>query len=259
MERFFLTLSLVVLWPVALMRAQVVPPNEMGVAMGHLHLNVRNAEAARKFWVLLGANVVKVGGADVLRIPGAFVFLSPTAPSGGSGGTVVNHVGVSVPNSEEEFIAKLKAAGVKTERGHVYSPDDMNIEIHEDKSVTAPIANRQIHLVVPESSVREAQAWYVKMFGAKPGMRGTIPIAEVPDVRLNFFTSPDAKLPTKGRALDHIGFEVRNLEAFCKKLEANGVKFDSPYSKSRYRDYASAEFTDPWGTSIELTEGLSRF
>ena len=26
--------------------------------------------------------------------------------------------------------------------------------------------------------------------------------------------------------MDHIGFEIDGLEAFCKKLEARGVKFD---------------------------------
>ncbi len=67
------------------------------------------------------------------------------------------------------------------------------------------------------------------------------------------------RAPTKGRTLDHIGFEVTNLEAFCKKLEANRVKFEEHYSKSRHKDFASAKFTDPWGVSIELTEGLRRF
>ena len=65
--------------------------------------------------------------------------------------------------------------------------------------------------------------------------------------------------PTKGRTLDHIGFEVKNLQLFCKKLEAKGVKLDAPYSKARHKSFASAELTDPWGTSIELTEGLNRF
>ena len=259
MKRFFPTWSLVVLWPIALMRAQVMPPNEMGVAMGHLHLNVRNVEAAQSLWILMGATAIKVDNTVAMKFPGVLIFLSPAASSGGSVGTVVNHIGVSVPRNEEEFIASLKAAGVKTQRGHVSSPDDMDIEIHEDKSVTAPIANRQIHFVVPESSGQAAQAWYGKMFGAKPGTRSNIHVAELPGVRLNFYTSPDQKLPTKGRALDHIGFEVKNLEAFCKKLEANGVKLDHPYSKSRYPSYASAELTDPWGTSIELTEGLNRF
>ncbi len=32
--------------------------------------------------------------------------------------------------------------------------------------------------------------------------------------------------------LDHIGFEVTNLEAVCRELEAKGVMFDVPYSES---------------------------
>jgi len=104
------------------------------------------------------------------------------------------------------------------------------------------------------------QAWYVRTFGAKPGQLGTNLTADIPGVKFLRFATRDTKpLPTKGRALDHIGFEVKNLEAFCKKLEANGVKFDAPYSKTRHKSFASAELTDPWGVSIELTEGLNRF
>jgi catechol 2,3-dioxygenase-like lactoylglutathione lyase family enzyme len=60
------------------------------------------------------------------------------------------------------------------------------------------------------------------------------------------------------RALDHIGFEVRDLEAFCKKLEAAGIKFEVPYRKMQQLGIALAFFTDPWGTRIELTEGLTK-
>src|ERR1700674_4449259 len=80
-----------------------------------------------------------------------------------------------------------------------------------------------------------------------------------PGANLRFSSTPLPTVPTKGRAVDHIGFEVGNLEAFCKKLEASGLKFDKPYSKSRHDGFASAELTDPWGVSIELTEGLSGF
>ena len=58
--------------------------------------------------------------------------------------------------------------------------------------------------------------------------------------------------------MDHIGFEVKNLEAFCKKLEANGVKFDIPYRKIPNAGIADAFLTDPNGAYIELTEGLDR-
>jgi len=37
------------------------------------------------------------------------------------------------------------------------------------------------------------------------------------------------------------------------------VKFEQPFSEKRHKSFASAELVDPWGTSIELTEGLSKF
>ena len=44
--------------------------------------------------------------------------------------------------------------------------------------------------------------------------------------------------------------------AFCAKLAASGVKFDVPYRKSP-TGLGVAFFTDPWGTYVELTEGLA--
>ena len=101
------------------------------------------------------------------------------------------------------------------------------------------------------------------MFGAIPGELGENLTADLPGARFIRWTAKVAAnetiLPTKLRSLDYIGFEVKNLEAFCKKLEAKGVKLDAPYSKTRHKSFASAELTDPWGVSIELTEGLNRF
>jgi catechol 2,3-dioxygenase-like lactoylglutathione lyase family enzyme len=39
----------------------------------------------------------------------------------------------------------------------------------EDTSMEVPIANHHIHFYT--SSVDDTKAWYVKMFGAKPGKR----------------------------------------------------------------------------------------
>ena len=72
------------------------------------------------------------------------------------------------------------------------------------------------------------------------------------------FSPADRKLaPTKGRALDHIGFEVDGLEALCKKLEAEGFTFESPYERIPERKIAHATLIDPWGTQIEFTEDLA--
>ncbi len=58
--------------------------------------------------------------------------------------------------------------------------------------------------------------------------------------------------------MDHIGFEIKGLEAFVKKLEAAGVKFDVPYRKVPALGISIAFFTDPWGAYVELTEGLDK-
>ena len=74
---------------------------------------------------------------------------------------------------------------------------------------------------------------------------------------LSFTRSPTTTVATQGRALDHIGFEVKNLEAFTKKLEADGIPLTVSYRTVPALGIAIAFIKDPWGTNIELTEGLA--
>ena len=191
-----------------------------------------------------------------------------------------------------EFIAPALGGPGGARLGYVYSPDGLRIRLNSDKTVTTSVANPLVMFWVTKAGVPDVEAWYVKMFGGKtPGAKilNGVSIAGIPGGRLNVVSSADnpvsfkpaavglvqgavpdeayvAKLvkpglmqPSKGRTLDYIGFEVNNLEAFCKNLEAKGVKFDQPYSTKRHKSFSSAMLTDPWGTSIELTEGLRKF
>jgi hypothetical protein len=64
--------------------------------------------------------------------------------------------------------------------------------------------------------------------------------------------------PTKGRSVDHIGFEIKNLDQFVKNLEASGIHTEAPIRTSPNASKLRLAFiTDPWGTYIELTEGLT--
>jgi catechol 2,3-dioxygenase-like lactoylglutathione lyase family enzyme len=258
MKLFTLILTLA---PLAL--AQLPAGNEAGVAMGHLHLNVKDIDESKKFWVgQLGATTVELGRANVLKFPGTLIFLNKKDPTGGTEGSSVNHIGFLVRDLDKE-LAKWKANSVKivmenlpNRQLFLMSPEGVKIEIYEDKSIAAPIVNHHIHFWT--NSVEDTKAWYVKMFSAKPGRRGKFEAADIPGVNLSFTKAETPVVGTKGRALDHIGFEVKDLEAFCKKLEASGVKFDSPYRKVPALGLSVAFFTDPWGTYVELTEGLSR-
>jgi catechol 2,3-dioxygenase-like lactoylglutathione lyase family enzyme len=245
--------------------AQAFPPNEAGVTMGHWHLNSRDVEANKKILVAMGGTAIKPGDFEIVKFPGVLVYLHQrpgAAPAtGGTVGTVVNHVGFLVPNVQESA-AKWKAAGVSVEPGapgrmdqaFVTTPDGLRIEILEDKNQKIPIQHHHIHFWVPQAQIPEIQAWYAKFFGAKPGMRGQNVAADLPGANLSFGKVDTATVTTKGRVLDHIGFDVTNLAAFCKKLEAAGIKLDRPYTKNEATGDALAFITDPWGTYIELNE-----
>ena len=244
--------------------AQLAPPNEMGVTMGHLHMNSRDIEANKKIFVAIGGVAQKNGNFEIVKFPGVIVFLNQGSgtppPVGGSVGTSVNHFGFLVPDVQAAM-AKWKAAGVPVEPGgngrkdqaFVTTPDGMRIEILEDKAQTVPIKHHHIHFYVPADTIPKIQAWYGAHFGAKPGTRGRFQAADIPGANLTFTKSDTPTVPTFGRVLDHIGFDVKDLEAFAKKLEANGVKLEGPIV-SRPGGAKLAFLRDPWGTRIELNE-----
>jgi predicted enzyme related to lactoylglutathione lyase len=130
----------------------------------------------------------------------------------------------------------------------------LRMEILEDKTQTMPIRNEHIHFSVPEAEIPKMQAWYAKTFGGKAGTRNNAPVVDVPGGQLRFAKADKAQAPTKGRVLDHIGFDVKDLQAFIKKIEAEGIKLDEPYRKNETTGVAITYVTDPWGTRIELVQ-----
>jgi catechol 2,3-dioxygenase-like lactoylglutathione lyase family enzyme len=244
--------------------AQQAPFNEAGVAMGHWHLVSQDVAANKKIFVAMGGTGVTRGTAEGVRFPGARVNLNlgeEPPGKGGSVGSVINHVGFIVNNVQEQA-AKWRAAGVpvlagnnnRLDQAFVVTPDGVRIEILEDKTQTIPVQHEHVHFFLPEAAIPQSQAWYGKIFGAKASLRNNAPVADVPGAQLRFNKADMAQAPTKGRVLDHIGFDVKDLQAFIKKLEANGIKLDRPYTKNEQTGAALAFITDPWGTYIELNE-----
>ena len=269
MKKLILIFSLVaMLVPGRASWAQVLKGNDTGVSMGHVHFLVPDVDAAKKFWSAMGGVPEKLGANDVFKFPGVLIIVRKGDGTTPTVGSVVGHIGFHVPDTTAA-LARWKEAGLTTEvgqnpgQGFVWTPDHLlRVEILEDKAQTVPVAFHHVHFYIAEaagaSNVLEMQSWYAKMFGAKPGKRGQFDAADIPGANLTFTKSDTATVPTKGRMLDHIGFEIAGLEAFCKKAEAAGVKFDMPYTKRPDLGIALAFMTDPWGTYIELNEGLDK-
>jgi catechol 2,3-dioxygenase-like lactoylglutathione lyase family enzyme len=267
MKKLILIVGLAMLIPARASWAQVAAPNDTGVSMGHVHFLVPDVEAAKTFWTAMGGVPGKLGPNDVFKFPGVLILVRKGDGTTPTVGSVVGHIGFHVPDTTAA-LARWKAAGLKTEvgqnpgQGFVWTPDNLlRVEILEDKTQTVPIAFHHVHFYIADtgnSNVLEMQSWYAKMFGAKPGKRGQFDAADIPGANLTFTKSDAATVPTKGRMLDHIGFEIVGLEAFCKKAEANGQKFDMPFTKRPDLGISLAFITDPWGTYIELNEGLDK-
>ena len=259
--------------------AQLTAASEGPIAYGHHHLNVTSVEEHKSFWIdTLGGTGTEFGPNYVVTFPNVHVFLREQAPTGGTKGTTVNHIGFSVPDlgatlttirdagfsivTREELppaldviddIAHVANPGIDI--AFVMAPDDVKIEIVENREQSTPITLHHIHFATEQ--VEEMRRWYADTFGATPGVSGAFQIATLPGVTLSYIPSSEPLAGTEGRSLDHVGFEVDGLEAFCRELEAQGIVFDRPYRELEGRGLAIAYFTDPFGTYIELTEGLN--
>jgi predicted enzyme related to lactoylglutathione lyase len=167
------------------------------------------------------------------------------------------------------WLAKWKAANIELEptenpnEVYVHGPDNIRVEVYGEPALPTPISMNHIHYQA--SDVPGIKAWYVKAFGANPGRRpcvaclsrpSMIEAGDMPGVNLTFGGSRTAQLPTKGRVIDHIGFDVENLDALVASLAAKGITLDSPARQVPNTSVKIAFLTDPYGTYIELTQGL---
>lgn len=258
---------------------QIAAPNDAGISMGHLHYVVEDVEANIDFWVRLGGEVTARGDETVIRFPDVLVVLEAGSSSGNSDGSVVNHMAFRVRSLDD-----VAAAGFELDRSspgsgiaNLYTPDGERIELFDNTAtnltftpdrgridavaarhnapIEVPIVSHHLHLYLPVGTEREAQAWYARHFGGVAGTRWRYPAVDLPGINFNFSDRPEAKGPTQGRVLDHIGLEVVGLEKLCQHLTRQGIDLDEPYHIEP-NGVGVAVLTDPWGTTIELTEGL---
>jgi catechol 2,3-dioxygenase-like lactoylglutathione lyase family enzyme len=258
--------------------AQLFAAKDAPVAYGHHHINATDIAAHTRFFAdTLGGTTMTKAGRTIVKVHNALILIREQKPTGGTKGTSVDHLGFSVPNLRAT-IDKVKAAGfrvvtkeeaastwtvkddIATMAGrdlaiaYVMGPDDLKVELVEVKGQKEPLGNHHLHFASPQDT--DMQAWYIKVFGASNGAPGApVLSAALPGENLAFNKTPGAVAGTQGRVVDHIGFEIKNLPAFLKKVEAMGIK------PTNVRDVpemgVSIGFiTDPWGSYIELTEGL---
>ncbi len=248
-------------------QAQLMPPNGAGVTIGHVHLAVRDVEAHRRFWItMLDGIAVQNGPLSLIQLPGVYIMLRQAEPAGPPAGSIIDHVGV-VLKDLPAALTRWKAAGLTIEQatnpnqGYVHAPDGVRVEFFGDPALPVPMRLDHVHAYPVD--IPAMQVWYMNVFGGVPGRRprvsqpGWTPCDFFPGFNLSFSASDTPRAATKGRSLDHLGFEVTNLDAFVARLERLGITLDAPPRQVPNTSTRIAFLTDPWGTYIELTEGLA--
>jgi len=245
---------------VAPLPAQLPPPNAAGVSAGHDIFSFHDIDAANKFWNALGGAPAELGPLKMTKFPGVLFLMRKGDPKGGTEGSTIEYIGFKVPNLKES-LAKWETEGIKPLPGgtskqvFLMAPDEVKVRITQDKSLTMPIAADMIRMDVPD--VAAAQAWYAKWFGAKLVKHGKETVGEIPGANILFTQAKGPVMGTKGRAFDRIGLEVKDVAQKCKDFEAAGIKLDGAYRKATTMNLAVCVLTDPWGTYIEISQGLA--
>ncbi|MEX0962496.1 MAG: VOC family protein [Pseudohongiellaceae bacterium] len=251
-----------------LVQAQLATPNPAGMTYGHVHLNVVDIELHKQLWVEhFGGVVVEKGPLTAIRLPNMLVALTEREPTQAMQDTVLDHFGFKVRNMDA-FLEKWRGAGLEVGRvfigaegqtnAYIMLPGNVYVEMQEDQGLSTEISGYHIHFFTPD--YEELLAWYTDIFSLEVKPRGSIATTtNAPGMNISFGNANSARLPTRGAALDHIGFEFEDLQAFCRELEAKGIEFDVPFRDIPAIGLKIAFITDPAGVYIELTEGYDEF
>ena len=179
---------------------------------------------------------------DTADCHGVEVTFVPQPTMGSTQGTGVNHIGFSYPDltakmAELEEIG-VRGSGVRLQRfpggatlrdvpglfkiGFIFDPWGTRIEMVEDAEY---LGFHHVHLSATDPE--ETLAWYQQMFGGeRASLKGRLDGLRYGDVWL--FASEHAEgtpATTEGRAIDHIGFVVDDIEAAATELRDAGVEF----------------------------------
>ena len=210
------------------------------VPYDHIHLTASNAQEAVNWYVKHfggSAGGFNRGDADRVEYPTDRVFYGDLsiifferAPTGGSIGTGVDHIGFSMENVEEITAAAVADGGSQIgdfvefsgmQIAFIEDPWGTKIELIND-SETRGLHHIHLSSADPEGTL----SWYENIFGGDiVQWKGVLPAINYSEVWLMVARANGEVAPTQGRSMDHLGWAADNLDDFGQNLIRNDVDF----------------------------------
>ncbi len=232
-----------------------------GMPYDHMHLIATDPAAAVE-WYAKHMDGETIGKKDRLRFGTTLVIFFEREPGfEGSDGSSVDHIGFSFHDLDakmNEFreagiklLAESKEVPGKFKYAFIEDPWGTKIEVMEDHET---IGFHHIHLKGPEPA--KILDWYQNAFGGeRTKYKGMLDALNYGGVWLLAQGARDAMAPTKGRAIDHLGWGVKDMDADAKTLKEKGVKFTmEPRPFNPEIAIAIAFVEGPGGVRIELVQ-----
>jgi catechol 2,3-dioxygenase-like lactoylglutathione lyase family enzyme len=235
-------------------------------AFTHVHLRVPDTAAAAAWYQqLLGGDLREGGPGPSIRFANGFVGTMPNEGTAAtSRGGVIDHFAISVADIDEALLRAQRlgaTVAVEPEEGNaraaiIEDPWGTRLELVEEPM---PARVHHVHLIV--SNADQVRDWFLAIFGgeldAEPG-RDEAHRIHYGDLAVYVSEAREAATaPSRGRALDHMGFRVNAmLSAFQDMIVATGY---SPYLVRPNPPGSDLMFFEgPGGIHFEIAENVAR-
>jgi len=227
----------------------------------HIHLAAPDPEKAAAWYREHFGGQVMTEAQDRLLYGDTRVIFQKRETSLPSEGSVVDHIGFSVPNIDGA-LKVFQSEGVKITQAvrdvpglfklaFIEDPWGTRIEVVQDPQ---KLGLHHVHLRGPDPAA--TLAWYSTQFGGKTAkFKDRIDGIEMSGVWL-LVAKGDAT-PSQGHAIDHIGFRPINLDASVAAMKSRNVKFTTephPMTLGNGTTIHLAFAEGPDGVRIEMVQ-----
>jgi len=188
------------------------------------------------------------------------IFLENDAP-GPSDGAAIDHFALSYADVAAQTQAFERAGArvttpVSVAQGlgtyaYIEDPWGTKIQLVEEPGA---LGFHHVHLRVPDPD--RARAWYLERFGGTRALhKGQLDGLQYG--RVWVFLDAGTAPPSRGRAIDHVGWRMPDLLAKATELKGKGLTFTvepKPGPSSPGAPVLMSFTEDPWGVKIELLQ-----
>jgi lactoylglutathione lyase len=234
---------------------------------GHIHLNEPAAEGSQWYETHFGGTRIDEAPNRIMYGSTRLMFLSPRS-QGGSEGSVIEHLGFSVPDIEAKM-RELAAVNTKViepvkdvpglyKTALIEDPWGTRIQIVQDPDQLG-LHNIQLRAPDPEA----VYAWILDKFGGErtkiKGQVDAVRTAAVPAYsRVYIIVAKGDSVPSQGRVVDHIGWRSTGpIDQTKAMLESKNVELTSQPRPLSLPNGPTINFfyvAGPAGARIELVE-----